>query len=138
MDKGGEGEHIRLDANFEVDTGGGSLGIVDSLGTGLNIGAHTVIVASSERRSVTQAVDSDGIVRSAEADGTGIAGETTLGDVVSGLSTKEEPVAAKDGVGSECWSLNTEKLEDGTFARKIKCRTLKMSREARVCRPGCL
>lgn len=102
---GAKSEDIRLDADFEVDTGGGSLGIVDSLGTGLDIWAHTMIVAGSECGSIAQAVEGDGIVRSAKADSTGVTGETTLGDVVSSLGTKEESITTEDGVSSECWSL---------------------------------
>ena len=73
---------LRLGSNFKVNTGGGGLGIIDSLGTGLDIGAHTMVVAGSERRSVAQTVEGDGIVRSAEADSTGVTGEATLGDIV--------------------------------------------------------
>lgn len=97
--------YVRLGTNLKVDTGGGSLGIVDSLGTGLDVGAHTVVVASGKSRSITQAMDGDGVIRSAEANSTGVTGEATIGDVVSSLGTNEESVATEDGVGSKCWSL---------------------------------
>ena len=42
--------HARLHANLEVNTGGGGLGVIDSLGASLDIGAHTVVIASGERR----------------------------------------------------------------------------------------
>lgn len=64
-----------------------------------------MIVAGSERRPVAQAVEGNGVVRSAEADSTGVTGETALGDVVRSLGTDEESVTAEDGVGSEGWSL---------------------------------
>jgi hypothetical protein len=50
-------------------------------------------------------VNGDSVVGSAEADSTGVTGEATLGDVVSGLGTDEETVATKDGISGECWSL---------------------------------
>ena len=64
-----------------------------------------MVVAGGERRSITQAVESNGIVRSAETDGTGVTGETTLCDVVRGLGAEEESVTTEDGVGSERRSL---------------------------------
>lgn len=67
-----------------------------------------MVVAGSKRRSVTQAVDSDGIVRSAKADSSRVTGEASLGDVVGSLGTEKESVTTEDGVGSECRSL-TEK-----------------------------
>jgi len=39
---------VGLGTDFEINTSGGSLGIIDSLGTGLDIRANTVVVASSE------------------------------------------------------------------------------------------
>ena len=70
-----------------------------------------MIVTGSECGSIAQAVESDSIVRSAEADSTGVAGELSVGDVVSGLGTEEESVTTEDGVGGECWSLEQEALE---------------------------
>jgi len=104
---------IGLGTDLEVNTGGGSLGLVDGLGTSFDIGAHTVVVTSSESRSITQAVDSDGVVGSTKADSTGVTGEAALSDVVRRLSTNEESVTTKDGVGSECWSLEDIKESAG-------------------------
>ena len=47
-----ERRNLRLGANLEVNTGGGSLGIVDSLGTSFNIWAHAMIVAGGESRPI--------------------------------------------------------------------------------------
>ena len=96
---------LRLGTDLKVNTGGGSLGVVDGLGTSLDIGAHAVVVASSESGSIAQAVEGDGVVGSAEADGTRVTGKATLGDVVRSLGTNKESVTTEDGVGSECWSL---------------------------------
>ena len=98
-------EYVRLCTNLEVNTGSGSLGIIDGLGTSFDIGAHTVVVTGSESRSIAQTMDGDGIIRSTEADSTRATGEATLGDVVRCVGTDEEPVTTEDGVGSECWSL---------------------------------
>ena len=72
----------RLGTNLEVNTGGGSFGVVDGLGTSFDIGAHAMIVAGSKSRPISQTVDCDGVVGGAEADGTRVTGEATLGDVV--------------------------------------------------------
>ena len=96
---------LRLGTNLEVNPSSGSLGIIDSLGTSLDIGAHTVVVAGGESRSIAQTVDGYGVVGSAEADGTGVTGDATLSDVVGSLSTNEESVTAENGVSSECWTL---------------------------------
>ena len=97
--------YVRFGTNLEINTGGGSLGIIDSLGTSFDIGAHTVVITGSESRSITQAVDGDGVVGSAEADSTGVTGEATLGDIVGCISTDKESITTKDSVGGECWSL---------------------------------
>ena len=96
---------LRLSTDLKVNTGGGSLGIVDGLGTSLDIRAHAVVVAGSESGSVAQAVEGDSVVGSAEADSTRVTGKTALGDVVRSLGTNKESVTTEDGVGSECWSL---------------------------------
>ena len=64
-----------------------------------------MIIAGSESRAVTQAVDGDGVVGSAKSDSTGVTGESTLGDVVRCLGANKEPVTTEDGIGSKCWSL---------------------------------
>lgn len=64
-----------------------------------------MIITCSESRSITQAVDGNGIVGSAKADSTGVTGEATLCDVVRCIGTNEESIAAEDGVCSESWSL---------------------------------
>ena len=97
--------YVRLGANLEVNSSGGSFGIIDSLGTSLDIRAHTVVVAGSKSRSITQAVDGNGVVRGAETDSTGVTGKATLGNVVRCFGANEESVAAEDRVGSERWSL---------------------------------
>jgi len=74
--------HVRLGTNLKVDTTRGGFGVVNSLGASLDIGAHTVIITGSEGGTIAQAVDGNSIVGSAEADGTGITSEASLGDVI--------------------------------------------------------
>ena len=97
--------YTRLNANLKVDTGSGRLGVIDSLGTGLDVWAYTVVVAGSECGPITQTMDGDGVVRSAEADSTRVTGEATLCDVVGSLGTEKESVTTEDSVGGECRSL---------------------------------
>ena len=130
---------IRFNTNFEVDTGGGGLGIIDSLGTSLDVRAHTVIVAGGECRSVTQALNGDSVIRSAEADSTGVAGELAVGDVVRGLGTDQEPITAKDGVGGERWSLKRRTSEHPEIhVRKIQVPNLEDVEESAGVKTGLL
>ena len=64
-----------------------------------------MVVTCSESRSITQAVNGDGVIGSAETDSTGGTGEATLCDVVGCFGANEESIATKDGVCSESWSL---------------------------------
>jgi hypothetical protein len=128
---------LRLGANLEVDVLGRRLGIVGGLGASLDVGRDAVVVARREQVEVVQALERDGVLGRAEADSGGITGHLTLSDVVRRLSTKEEAITADDGVSGKgraleiCYQCKPE--NDASAAR-----TLKRSRKARVCRPGCL
>lgn len=93
--------HSRLGADLESDTGGGRLGVVDGLGAGLDVGADAVVVARGEGLEVAETVEGDSVLGGTVAEGSGVAGDLTLSDVVRGLATEEEAVAADDGVSSE-------------------------------------
>jgi len=118
FDKGSRVQ-VGLGTNLEVNTGSGSLRIIDGLGTSFDIRAHTVIVTGSESGPIAQTMDGDGIIRGTEADSTGATGEATLGDVVRRVGTDEESVTTEDGVGSECWSLEDIKESAGVKTRLL-------------------
>ena len=88
-----------------MDTLGGSLGVVGSLGTGLDVGRDTVVVRSGEDVQVVESLEGDGVLGCAETSGGSVAGDLALSDVVSGFSTKKETVTANDSVSSQSWAL---------------------------------
>jgi hypothetical protein len=67
-----------------------------------------VIVARGEGVEVVKTVQGDGVLRGIVADGSGVAGNLSLSDVVSGLRTEEEAIPTEDGVGGECGALNAK------------------------------
>jgi len=103
---------VGLGSDLEGDTVEGRLGVVDSLGTGLNVLGDLVVVAGGEGGEVSETVDGDGVLRGGEADGTGVSGDSTGGDVVGSLGTDEETVTTENGVGGEGGAL--EKVDNGT------------------------
>ena len=92
---------VRLGADLEVDGLGRALGVVGGLGARLDVGGDTVVVARGEEVEVVQALEGDGVLGSAEADGGSVPGDLALSDVVRSLTTKEESVTADDGVSGE-------------------------------------
>ena len=98
-----EGSSVKVDlgADLEGDTAVGGLGVVDGLGTSLDVAVDALVVGGGEGLEVVETVDGNGVLRSVEADGGRVAGDLALGDVVGGLSADEETVTAEDSVGSE-------------------------------------
>lgn len=112
LDEGGVVE-VGLGADLEVDVRVGALGVVRGTGTGLGVGVDTVVVAGRVGRQVAEAVEGDGVVGGVEAGAEVVAAQLALLDVVAGLSTGEEAVAAEDGVGSEGGALEEVKVLAG-------------------------
>lgn len=59
---GGGVVQVDLGADFECDTTGGGLGVVDGLGAGLDVLGNLVVVRGGEGGEVAQTVDGDGVV----------------------------------------------------------------------------
>ena len=59
-------KYLRLSANLERDSRGGGIGVVYSLRAGLNIGAHTVVVARGEGAQIGETMESDRVLRCRE------------------------------------------------------------------------
>lgn len=59
---GGGVVQVDLGTDFECDTPGGGLGVVDGLGTGLDVLGNLVVVRGGEGGQVAQTVDGDGVV----------------------------------------------------------------------------
>lgn len=136
---------VGLGTDLERDTAGGGLGVVDGLGTGLDVLADSVVVRSGEGGEVAQTVQGDGVVRGGVAESTGVSGDGTRGDIVGGLGTDKEAVTADNGVGGEGRALDRQyglhaapSDETGKGPQNHPRLTLKRSTVARVCREGCL
>jgi len=71
-----------------------------------------VVVAGAEGGEVSETVEGDGVFRGGEANGTGVSGDSTGGDVVRGFGTDKETVPTDNSVGSEGWAL--EEVDSGT------------------------
>ena len=103
---------VGLGSDLDGDAVEGRLGVVDGLGTGLDVLGHLVVVAGAEGGEVAKTVKGHGVLRGGEADGTGVSGDGASGDVVRGLGTDEETVPADDGVGGEGGTL--EEVDGGS------------------------
>ena len=95
------GMNLRLSTDLKADTLGGGLGVVDSLGTSLDVRADTVVVACSESAQVTETVKGDGVLGGTVAEGSSVTSNLALSNVVRCLTTEEEAVTADDSVSSE-------------------------------------
>ena len=117
--------NLRLSTDLKADTLSGGLGVVDGLRAGLDVRGDAVVVRRGEGREVSEAVEGDGVLGRAEADGGGVLGDLALGHVVRGLSTDEEAITADDGVRGEGraligWGASSCKGGNGE-GRKVKC-----------------
>lgn len=108
----GEGGGVQavLAGDLEADGVAGG-GVPGSLGTGLNLGVHAVVVAGGEQRQVVAGGDGSGVLWNAVADGSGVLGDGSLGDIVATLSTDQEALVAENGV--EVGSGAVQQVEEG-------------------------
>ena len=111
LDEGGVVK-VSLGSDLDGDTVEGRLGVVDGLGTGLDVLGHLVVVAGAEGGEVAQTVEGHGVLRGGEANGSGVSGDGTGGAIVRGLGTDKEAVTADDGVGGEGGAL--EEVDGGS------------------------
>ena len=92
---------VGLGSDFEGDTTGGGLGVVDSLGTSLDVLANSVVVRSGEGGQVSETVEGNGVVGSGVTESTSVSGDGTGGNIVRSLGTNKETISANNSVGSE-------------------------------------
>jgi len=85
-------------SNFHGDTTLSCLGVIDSLGTSLHIGANTVVVAGSEVLQAVETVDSNGVLGGIVAHGSSVAGDLAVSDIESSFTTDEETITTNNGV----------------------------------------
>lgn len=102
-------ERSRFATDFEGNTTLGRLGVIDGLGTSLNVGVDSVVVRGGEGVEVIDAVNGDSVFGCVVANGGGVAGDLASGNVVGGLSTEEESVTAENGVSGEGRALESPK-----------------------------
>ena len=99
--------YLRLGTDFECNTASSGLGVVDSLGTSLNVPADFVIVAGGEGLEVVETVKGNSVFGGVVAEGSSVAGDVAFSHIVGSLSTNKEAIATEDGVGGEGGALNT-------------------------------
>lgn len=126
MHWGSVAHKVSLGTDFERDTTGGGLGVVDGLGTGLDILADSVVVRGGKGGEVAQTVKGDGVVWGGVTESTGVSGDGTGGDIVRSLGTDKETVPTDNGVGSEGGPLvfdqHEHKVETGLCPEMLRVR----------------
>lgn len=100
LDKGGVVK-VSLGADLEGDGTGGGLGVVDSLGTSLDVLGDLVVVRGGEGGELAEGVEGHGVLWGRVAESSGVAGDGTGLDIVRCLTTDEETVVADNGVSGE-------------------------------------
>jgi len=108
---------VRLGANLECDSGGGGIGIIYGLRAGLDVGAHTVVIARGKGAQVGEAVESDRVLGCRETDGSRILGDAGLSDIVGCFGTDEEAITTEHGVSGKCGALYEKEAHS---ARNVK------------------
>lgn len=108
----GEGQGVKtvLAGNLETDVVAG-LGVPGSLGTGLDLAVDLVVVAGSEDAQVVSSGDGSAVRGGSVADGSAVAGEGCLLDIVAGRGTSEETIVANNGINVGGGTL--EQVEEG-------------------------
>jgi len=90
------------------------LGVIHSLGTSLDVTAHTVVVAGGEGLQVVKTVKSHSVFRRVVTESCSVTSNVALSDVVSSLSTNKESITAQNGIGSESGAL--QKVNFGSLS----------------------
>ena len=114
---------VRLRANLKLHTICSLPGIVLCLATSLDVTADAVVVARGVFLEAVASNEGDGVLRSAEAETSCVAGDLGLGDVVGGFSTEEEAVMAENGISGEGGA-----LENNDVRYKIACDVIKKAK----------
>ena len=96
----------RLGTDFKSNVTARSLGVIDSLGTSLNILADAVVVAGAEDAAVAETVQGHSIFRCTVANRGGIASDGTLLHVEGRFTTNQEAVATDHTISSDSGSLD--------------------------------
>lgn len=104
---------VSLGANFQVDVGVGTLGVVRSSCTSFRVGVDAVVVAGRVGAQVAQTVEGDGIVGSVEASTKVVSAQLTILDIVAGFSTGKEAITSEDSISSERGALEEVKVLTG-------------------------
>lgn len=92
---------VGLGTDLEGDITSGGLGVVNGLGTSLDVLGNLVVVRGGEGGEVTETVKGDGVLGGREADGTSVSGDGAGEDIVRSLGTNKETVTTDNGVSGE-------------------------------------
>lgn len=107
----GEGNGVKsvLAGNLKTDLVSG-LGIPGSLSTGLNLLVDLVVIRSSEDAQVAGRGDGSGVIRTGISNGSSVAGDGSLLNIITGGSTNQETILSDDSVNVGSWAL--EEIEE--------------------------
>lgn len=106
-----DGVDAVLGGNLEADSVA-SLGVPGGLGTSLNLGVDLVVVRGGKDAQVVSGSDSGAVLGSGVTDGSAVAGDGGLLDIVASRGTSEETLVADNGVDVGLGTL--EEVEEGT------------------------
>ena len=118
--------YVRLSTNFKSNPVGGFRCIVDGTTPGFDITAYTVIITCSELGEFVRCKEGDSVFRRAESNSCRVPGNLSRRDIVLSLSTDEETIMAKNGVGSNGRSLNVRKRK----LKSVVCSDASRSRKS--------
>jgi hypothetical protein len=109
-----EGERVDsvLGGNLETDVGA-SLGVPDSLGTGLDLWVDLVVVGSGEDAQVVRSNDGGGVEWLRVTNAERVSGDSSLLDIITSLSTNEETIMSDDSVQVGSWAFEEIKESAG-------------------------
>lgn len=79
----------------------GSLGVIERLSTGLGVSVDTVVVTGGVSVEVVDSLKGNGVFGRVVANGSSIAVDAALGNIVRSLGTEEEAITTNNSVGSE-------------------------------------
>lgn len=110
----GEGQGVELVLAGKLDADGGAgLGVPGSLGAGLNGGVDLLVVGGGENVQVVGGGDGGAVERGLVADGSRVAGDGGLLDIVASLTTDEEALVADDTVDDGSQVAGGRVVEEG-------------------------
>lgn len=124
-----ESSRIELVLGSNLERGlAGALGIPRGLSTSLNKGIDPVVVGGREDAQVVGSSDGGGVLRNGVTDGSRVAGDAAIVDIIANLSASKETIVTNNNVSIEGGTLEEIKegtgVEEGLLEVKVELGTL--------------